>query len=326
MGEGLDLVPGIAGHVPAFGRLVLERVEVFGLARQQVEHHGVLEQAACVALAHEFLQVGPEQRGEDRVGLGVDERLHHCARVDLAQGRRLLSHKLHAGLFLLQELLEPQSGRLAVLVIRVDDRPFLFLELGRVRDEHRGLHVGRGPQPERVAIAVLPHDFVGQRLRGDKDDFALGGEVAHRQADVRREGAHQEAHLLARDEFLGHPYGVARVAVVVARDHLDLAAQDPSGLVDLLERELPAFFVGVEEGGEDLVAVELADLDRLGLGACAEQDKRGTERRDRKMQTLHFLLPSVLLQRCYPNPAAWPVRCSARRLTACRSAGRKILS
>ena len=67
----LDVVPGIARDVPADRRLVLERIEIFRLAGQQVEHFHSLEQPALLALAHELREIGAEQRGEDRVGLGV---------------------------------------------------------------------------------------------------------------------------------------------------------------------------------------------------------------------------------------------------------------
>ena len=74
---------------------------------------------------------------------------------------------------------------------------------------------------------------------------------------------------LARDQLLGDAHRVARVAVVVARDHLELLAEHAAGGVDLLDRELPALLVRLEEGGLRLVAVDLADLDgalRAGAG------------------------------------------------------------
>jgi len=53
----------------------------------------------------------------------------------------------------------------------------------------------------------------------------------------------------------------AGFAVVVAAHDLDLLAQNAARGVDLLDRHLPALLVGFQEGREDLVAVELADLD-----------------------------------------------------------------
>ena len=322
MGPGLDFIPRVAGHVPALGRLVLERVEIFGLSRKQVEHDGVFEQAAGVALAHEFLQVGAEQRTKYRVRLRVDQRLHDRARIDLPEGRRLLGHDLHAGLLLLHELLEPQRGRLAVLVIGIDDCPFLFFELDRIGDQHCGLHVRRRPQPEGVAVAVFPDDLVGQRLGRDEDDFALGGEIAHGEADVGWERAHQEAHVLAGDEFFGHAHGIARVAVVIAGNHLYLATQDPAGFVDLIESQFPAFFVRVEERGEDLVAVELADLDRLRLGSRADQEQAGAQYGQGGVKSFHRRSPSRVVAEMLTQPQARPFF----RATACRSAGRKTFS
>ena len=175
----LDAVPRVAGDDPAVGRLVLQRVEVLGLAGQHAHHLAVLEQAARVALAHELRQVGAEQHVEDRVGLGVGQRLHHAAGIDLAQRRRLLGDELDVGLRRLQQLLEGGHGRLAVLVVGVDHGPALLLQLGRFGHQHRGLHVGAGAQAEGVVVAVLPDDLVGQRLAGQEEELLLLGEVGH---------------------------------------------------------------------------------------------------------------------------------------------------
>ncbi len=220
----LDVVPGIARDVPADRRLVLQRIEIFRFASEQVEHLDALEQPALLALAHELGEIGAEQRGEDRLGLGVGQRLGHRAGIDLAQGRRLLSHELDVGLLLLQELLEGRRRRGAVLVVGIDDRPALLLELGGVGNEHRRLHVGRGAQPEGVGVAGVPHELVGQRLGGDEQRLALLGEVADGEADIGREGADQEGHLLAAQQFLGDAHGVGRIAVVVSAHDLDLLA------------------------------------------------------------------------------------------------------
>src|SRR5438132_1158664 len=49
-----DGVPRITGHHPADRRLILERIEIFRLARQQARDETVLEHAAGISLAHEF--------------------------------------------------------------------------------------------------------------------------------------------------------------------------------------------------------------------------------------------------------------------------------
>src|SRR5687768_7867991 len=98
----VDLAPRVARDPPAVRSLVLERVEVLRLAREQVEDHGVLEESAGVSFAHEFLQVGGEERAEDRVGPRLGERLDHRPGVDLSERWRLLNDELDAGLGLRQ--------------------------------------------------------------------------------------------------------------------------------------------------------------------------------------------------------------------------------
>jgi branched-chain amino acid transport system substrate-binding protein len=51
------------------------------------EYDLVLEQAARLAFAHELGEVGSEQGRENRVGLGVGQRLRHRAGFDFAQRR-----------------------------------------------------------------------------------------------------------------------------------------------------------------------------------------------------------------------------------------------
>jgi branched-chain amino acid transport system permease protein len=43
------------------------------------------------------------------------------------------------------------------------------------RRQHRHLHVGGGSQAERVTVAVLPDDLVGERLRGENIDIGFVG-------------------------------------------------------------------------------------------------------------------------------------------------------
>src|SRR5262245_15605609 len=87
------------------------------------------------------------------------------------------------------------------------------------------------------------------------------------------EGAGDDVRSLAGDELVGDAHRVARARAVVARDHLELLAEHAALGVDLLDRELPALLVRIEEGGLGLVAVELADLERvLRQGRRAETD------------------------------------------------------
>ncbi len=268
----VDRVPRVTRHPPADRRLVLQRVQVLGLAAQQVEHRTALEQAAQFALTDEARKVGAEQRREDRVGLGVEHRLHDRSRVDLAEGHRLLDELDAAGLPRDHLLLERGGGRLPVLVVGVDDRPALLRELRRFRRQHRRLHVGRGAQPERVPVAVFPDDLVGERLGGKEQHLTLFGEVGHGKPDVRRECPHQHDGLFAREEFLGHADRIAWVAVVVARHDFERPPEHTSRRIDLGQRQLHAPLVRLQERREHLVAVELAEPDRL---RHARQRQRG---------------------------------------------------
>jgi len=228
---------------------------------------------------HEAREVGAEQRREDRVGLGVDQCLHDRAGLDLAE-RHCLLDELDAPAGACDHLaLERRGGGLPVLVVRVDDRPALLAELCRLRDQHGRLHVGRGPQPERVLVAVLPHDLVGERFGGEKQHLALLGEVSDGEAHVRRERAHQQRDALTHQELLGGAHGVAGIAVVVADHELQLAAEHAAAGVDFVDRELHALPVRLEEGREHLVAVELAQLDRLGTRRHDQRERheKGSE-------------------------------------------------
>src|SRR5262249_62370421 len=72
-------------------------------------------------------------------------------------------------------------------------------------------------------------------------------------------------------EVVGDRDGIGWARAVVTRDHLELLAQHAALGVDVIDREFPAFLVGLEERRLRLIAVELADLDRaLREGGRAE--------------------------------------------------------
>ena len=91
----------------------------------------------------------------------------------------------------------------------------------------------------------------------------------------------------ARDQFLGDAHRFAGIAVVVARDHLELLAEHAALGVDLFDRQFPALLVGLEEGGLRLVAVELADLD--GVLRRRRRHKAGGEEASNR-EILHMTL------------------------------------
>ena len=273
-----DGVPGVAGDHPAQRRLALQRVQVLGLAREQADHALALEQAARIALADKLGEIGREQHVEDGVRPGISQRLHHAAGVHLAQRCGLLGDKLHIRLRCGKQLLERGHGRLAVLVIGVDDGPALFLHGRGLGHQHGHLHVGRGAQAEGVAVALFPDDLVGQRLGGQEEALFLLREVGQRQPHMRQKAAHEHVHLLARDQLLGGAHGVGRVAVVVARDQHQLLAANAAGDVDLRQRQLHALLVGLEEGRLGLVAVDLANgVDILRLGRAQGAGQHGQD-------------------------------------------------
>ena len=222
----LDAVPGVAGDDPAVGSFFFERVQVLGLAGQQADNFTPLEQAARVAFAHKLGQVSTEQHIDNGVRLGVGHGLHHAARINLAQRRRLLGDKLDVRLRGLEQLLEAGGGRLPVFVVGIHDGPALFLHGHGLRHQHGDLHIGRGAQSVGIAVAVLPDDLVGQWLRSQKENFLLLGKVGQRQADVRQEGAGQDVHLFTREQLFSGTHGLARVGVVITNDQLKLFAVD----------------------------------------------------------------------------------------------------
>ena len=281
----VDLRPGIARDDPALRRLGAERIQVFGLAGQKAHDLAALEQPARRALAHERDEVAREGDVVDRLRLGREQGLHGGPRLDLAERRPLLLDELDLGLALLQQPLELGDRGLAVFVVRRDGRPAGRVELGGLVRQHAVLHVGRGPQPPGVGMALLPGERGRERLGGDEQHLLLLGEIGHREADVGEEGAGQQRHALARDQLVGERHGVGRLAAVVARDHLErAAAEHAAGGVDLLDRELPALLVGQREPRKARVAVDLADLDRFLLRAPSpartRPSKAGAQRQE----------------------------------------------
>ena len=80
------------------------------------------------------------------------------------------------------------------------------------------------------------------------------------------EGPRDERDPLLRHELLGDLHRLAGLSRVVARDELERPAEHSACRVDLLERELDAHLVGNRMGGQPLVAVDVADPDRLRGG------------------------------------------------------------
>ena len=266
----LDVVPGIAGDDPSGRRLALQRIEIFRLTGEEAHDRAALERAARIALANQLHEIGAELDIEDRVGLGRVDRLEHGARVDLALRRPLLGDPLDVRAFGAEQLLEHRHRRLAIFVVRRDRRPSLGRQLGRLIGQHRRLLVVRGAQAEGVAIALRPCDGVGQRLARDEQNLLLLGEIRDRKADIGEERSRQQRHAVVRHEFVGRRHRLGRLAAVILRDDLELLPIDAALGVDLLDGELPALAIGLGEGRQRRIAVDLADLDRVGRAGGAE--------------------------------------------------------
>ena len=289
----LDRVPGIAGNDPAFRRLLLERIEIFGLTGKEAHDRTALEQATSVAFAYELDEVRTEGDVEDRLGI-CGKCLHHRAGGDLALRRPLLIHPLNVGPLRRHQLLEYGDGRLTVLIVRRNRGPTLGRQLRRRLGEHCRLHVIGGSQTERIAISLRPGDRIRQRLGRQEEHLLLVGKVAHGQADVRQERARQHGDFLARHQFVRGGQCLGRLAAVVLRDHDQLLAVYAAGRVDFLQRELPALAVGLGEGRQQRVAVDLADLDfALRHGVSGQAGNHDRKPRAQQISPSHTFASTV---------------------------------
>ena len=187
----------------------------------------------------------------------------HRARVDFALRRPLLADPHNVGALGGEQLLERRDCGLAVFVIRRDRRPFLGRQLGRFVGKHRRLLVGAWSQAERIAIALGERDRVGERLGGKEENLLLLGVIGHRETDVGEERSREHRDAVVRDELVRRSDGIRRLAAVVFADHLEFLAVDAAGGVDFIERELPALAIGLGEGRDRRIGIDLADLDRV---------------------------------------------------------------
>src|SRR5207248_9294344 len=106
-------------------------------------------------------------------------------------------------------------------------------------------------------------NLVGQRFRSKEEYFVLAGKFGHGEADVGQKRAGEHVEAFARGELLRDADRIPRVAAVIARDELDLLAEHAACGVDLIDGEIETLFVRLQKRRLRLVAVELADADRL---------------------------------------------------------------
>ncbi len=171
----LQGVPGIAGHDPARGRFVLERVDPVRFSGQHADNGAILEQPPGRSLAHELGEIAAERDIEDGVGFGLGEGLDGGSGIDLEQRRPLLAHPFDVGALGREQVLERLDRRLAVLVVGGHRRPPVGRQFGRFLRQHRRLHIGAGPEAERIAVTLVPDEGVRERFGRDERDFISAG-------------------------------------------------------------------------------------------------------------------------------------------------------
>ncbi len=303
----MDALPGIAGNDPAFRRLVLQRVEIFGLPGEGAHHCFALERAACIGFAHQADKIGAEFRIKDCVGLRGQERVDGRPRINLAESRPLLSHEYHVRAQAQEVLLETGYIRSAVLIIRCNRRPCLGRKLRRDFRKSQCVHVSGGCGLEGVAVAFPPDDGVAGRNAADEGYFALLGEVREGEADAGEEAAGENADPLGCGQFLGLADGVAGLGGVVAEDSLKRPPVDAAGGVDFFDGELGTPAIRLRKRRLVAVAVDVPNLDRR-LGHRGGRTQNGKHRTKRKRPAAS---PERTARRRYPHAGFADVRLGA---------------
>ena len=158
---GINLIPWVARHNPAFGGFVFQNFQVLGLARQQGHHGDFGENAALIAFTHQLGQIGAKGHIENGVGFALHQRTQAAACINFAKRRPLFTHKFHIGSFGFQQLFETGHSTLAILVIGCQCGPTLGRHLGRLFHQHGRLHVRTGAQTEGISIAFVPNQGIG---------------------------------------------------------------------------------------------------------------------------------------------------------------------
>jgi hypothetical protein len=144
-------------------------------------------------------------------------------------------------------------------------------------------------------------ELVGLGDRGDEDDLVLLGHHADCRALGRGQGAGQEVHVLAQDQLPAHPDRLVGVALGVAGEQLELAAQDAPLGIDLLHEHLGALERRLAEqragAGQDH---READLDGL-LGRARRRRQQG-----RRGQDGHDQEDGASVHACSPQKSGCP--------------------
>ena len=197
-------------------------------------------------------------------------------------------------------LVEAVEHVFAVLVVLMHDAGLLeVLCLHHVFDRGaRALDVGQQVVELQPFLRLGRIELEGEFGRGQREQLQHAGVEQHVLRGEHGRRAHRADHgedLVALDHLLRGQHGALRIVAAVLQDHLDLAAVDAAGGVDLLDRHLHA--VGnrnapdLDRAGQVLMGAD-HDLGRrdafigdLGLGRGRQMGQRkGAHRKAQRLE------------------------------------------
>ncbi len=311
LGEAVRVVPvggrvppveGVVGIAPDADGIVLAH-GLGGLGRARLAHadevvlDGV-EVAEGLGLLGEGDEVAAPERGEHRLRLLGHLRVDERRVVRLAELRPLLVDDRHARLDLLQVLDEGLGHVLAIGVVGADRGDLGQRPLGHDLRGAAPFHGGVRGDAEDVGVELVGGgELVRLRDGRDEDDLVLLGDDRDRGALRRGERAHEEVDVLLQDQLAGDAHRLVGIALGVAREQLDLAAEHAALGVQLVHVHLGALERGLAEerarSGEDHGE---ADLDRL-LGLGGERRRQGQSEQHGQKAQQHGVPPLALATR-----------------------------
>ncbi|MPL89757.1 hypothetical protein SDC9_35799 [bioreactor metagenome] len=222
-------------------------------------------------LAIEAEMRGADHRREHEIGLrALDLR---DRRAELRDIEREELGRDHLAAVLLDIALHPGRGDVAIVVIGGDGIDLLAVEVHRIGDHP--LHRLRGGGAQRDLVAVAHAAFILRVV--EVEGVVAVEDRADRLAAGRGDAAHDHVHLVLQRK-LGRVLRIERHVRLRVVDHrLDLLAQEPARIVDLLDRKLEHLVHrhagGIERPRE---VVQTPDLDRVG--ARTGHQRRGKRR------------------------------------------------
>ena len=287
VGVGGDAVGVVVAHR-------LRRLDGAGLAGGEHVEADRFVVAQRLGLLGEGDEVAAPQAGEDGLGLLRHLRVDEGRVVGLAELGPLLVDDLDVRPELLEVIDEGPGHVLAEGVVGAHGRHPLDVPLGQ--DLGRGAALDRRVRggAEDVGMQVLGlGQHIGLDHGHDEDDLVLLGHRRDGRPFGRRQRADQELDVLAQDQVAGDAYGLVGVALGVAHDELELAAENAALGVDLLDEHLRALERRLADQragtGED---DRIADPDGLlRRGDAGDEGAEREETEDEMLQPAHGVSP-----------------------------------